>query len=83
MSMSRNFDLSIFPLLYFFLTSDQEIGADIVLKALRQPAYHIASNAGVDANRIVERTMRESGKNKHFYVFHGFVNCCSSIARST
>ena len=42
--------------------SDQEIGAEIILKALRQPAYHIAANAGVDASRIVERAMRESGK---------------------
>lgn len=44
-----------------FANHDQELGGEIVLKALRQPAYHIASNAGVDANRIVEKTMRESG----------------------
>ena len=46
---------------------DQKIGAEIVTKALRQPAFHIAANAGVDAARIVEKALRESGENFNYF----------------
>lgn len=38
-------------------THDQQLGVDIVLKALRTPLYTIAKNAGADPSIVVAKVM--------------------------
>lgn len=40
---------------------DQDVGIDIVRKALRVPCYSIARNAGVEGSVVVERLLNHSG----------------------
>ncbi|HEX3791671.1 MAG TPA: chaperonin GroEL [Pseudonocardiaceae bacterium] len=51
------------------LEGDNATGADIVLRALSEPAFLIASNAGLPAAEIVART-RELGDDEGFDALH-------------
>jgi chaperonin GroEL len=51
------------------LEGDNAIGADIVRRALSEPAYLIAANAGLNGDEIVART-REMGDDEGFDALH-------------
>ena len=56
------------------LSDDQELGLQIIKKALEAPLRIIASNAGVDASVIVHAVRNESGEQGYDARTNNFVN---------
>ena len=51
-------------------SSDEQTGVDIVKRALSAPCSTIASNAGVDASRVVEKVLNSSNQNEGYDALH-------------
>ena len=51
-------------------SSDEQTGVDIVKRALSAPCSTIASNAGVDASRVVEKVINSSNPNEGYDALH-------------
>ena len=47
-------------------TSDQQLGVDIVRKALRTPLSTIAKNAGADSSIVVQKVMSSENPNEGY-----------------
>lgn len=47
-------------------TKDQQLGVDIVLKALRTPLHTIAKNAGADPSIVVAKVMSCENQNEGY-----------------
>lgn len=47
-------------------SADEQIGVDIVRRALRVPCANIASNAGVEPSVIVEKLLRSENPNEGY-----------------
>ena len=52
-------------------SADEQTGVDIVERALSAPCSTIASNAGVDASRVVEKVLHASNPNEGYDALHG------------
>ncbi len=50
---------------------DEQTGVDIIKRALSAPCSTIASNAGVDASRVVEKILSSSNPNQGYDALHG------------
>ena len=56
------------------LTGDEKTGAEIILKALEAPLYHISANAGLEGSVIINK-VRESEVGTGFDALNGeYVN---------
>ena len=51
-------------------SSDEQTGVDIIKRALPTPCSTIASNAGVDASRVVEKILQSSNPNEGYDALH-------------
>lgn len=52
-------------------SADEQTGVDIVKRALSAPCTIIASNAGVDASRVVEKVLNASNVTEGYDALHG------------
>ena len=52
-------------------SADEQTGVDIIKRALSAPCSTIASNAGVDASRVVERILKSTNPNDGYDALRG------------
>ena len=68
-------------------TSDQQLGVDIVRKALRTPLSTIAKNAGADSSIVVQKVMGSENpsegydalKDRYVDMIHEGMNLCVCV----